>query len=90
MPARNYQDNTTWMQRFQLSLSILCGAAPPLDLCENWIQGLDDELQEWGGVQKATPQWCQNIAIIDSARVLADNPVEGERHEPSNKSPSDC
>lgn len=80
------KDDTTWMERFRHSLTLMCGAEPPLRYCEMWINNEQenncDPLQNWVGVQTKTPSWAQNIGTIDAAHVWADSPVEGENHRP--------
>ena len=79
------KDSTTWMERFRGALTIMCGSEPPLKHCEMWARGEQDEhnsepLQNWVGMQKATPSWAQCIVTIEAAQVWADQPVEGEMH----------
>jgi hypothetical protein len=81
------RDNTTWMERFRDALRLMCGAEPPLQFCEMWIrneqnEAMEDPLQVWVNEQVQTPAWAQGIVTIDAARVWADSPCEGERHQP--------
>ncbi len=76
---------TTWMERFRDALTIMCGAEPPLKMCEMWFANEQDEsqldpLQNWVGMQKGTPKWAQCIVTIDAAQVWADYPEEGKGH----------
>lgn len=75
---------TTWMQRFVDALTIMCGAEPPLELCQEWVDNVEVNgawrLQNWVGMQPATPSWAQCIVTIESAECWADTPVESEIH----------
>jgi hypothetical protein len=81
----NIKGPTTWMERFRDALTIMCGTEPPLKFCEMWVnheqENNADPLQNWVGMQKATPSWAQCIVTIDAAMVWADTPVEGDGHQ---------
>lgn len=75
---------TTWVERFQQSIAIMCGGnTPPLQMCLDWMDKDADsvELQEWAINHAALP-WAQGIGILDAASVLADHPMEGFGHLP--------
>lgn len=65
-----------WTGRFRDALKLLTGEEPPLALARNWAIGVSDDLQDWVG-NTGGPWWCQNIAIIDAATTMADQPIEG-------------
>ena len=75
---------TTYLYRFNEALTILCGAGPPADMLQEWIDDVTVQgahrLQDWVGMQKAVPEWAQCIEIIDAASNLARFPVEDEDH----------
>lgn len=77
---------TTYLQRFREALAVMCGAMPPEDLCQEWLDGVSvngaDRLQNWVGSQVQLPGWAQCIGTIDAAMTWADQPEEGEDHEP--------
>lgn len=73
---------TTYIQRFGDAMQLLCGGNRPTDeMMRAWIDlGLDDhELQDFAA--NNGPEWAQGLAVIDAARVLADQPTEGVDHE---------
>lgn len=84
MSKLNYCQKTTWMERFVDALTLMCGAEPPLEYCQEWIDNVEVDhahrLQNWVGMQESTPFWVQNIGLIDAAQVMADTPTEGEGH----------
>jgi len=73
------------MQRFRHALALLCGAEPPLDFCQEWIDDVETDegyrLQDWVCSQPGTPYWTQGIVLIDAAQVMADTPEEGADHD---------
>lgn len=76
---------TTWMERFRESLAAMCGSVPPLEFCEEWVEGIQvngaDRLQNWVFSKgNRAPKWAQAIVIIDAAQLLADQPEEGAGH----------
>jgi len=77
---------TSWMQRFMGALTLMCGAPPPPDMCQEWIDNVQvnyaDRLQAWVVNQPGTPYWVQGIVTIEAAEVWADSPEEGENHAP--------
>jgi hypothetical protein len=90
-----HANGTTWMERFRGALTIMCGAEPPLKMCEMWINNEQDEhasdpLQNWVGMQKSTPKWAQCIVTIEAAQVWADSPEEGEDHQPKITKETEC
>ena len=62
---------------------VLTGAPnePPGTFLVAWFdkssKRVDDRLQNWVGQQPGVPWWVQNIAVIDAAHVMADQPIEG-------------
>ena len=76
---------TTWMERFRTALRLMCGAEPPEDVCQEWLDDVQvdfaDRLQEWVVNQPGTPEWAQGIATIEAAMTWADNPTEGDGHQ---------
>lgn len=72
---------STWLDRFQSAMFRLCGTRPPADLCWDWIEADGSRLQNWVGIQPATPLWAMNIGVIDAAMILADATVEEEGHQ---------
>jgi hypothetical protein len=86
MKSENH--TTTWIERFQQAIALLCGGnAPPLAMCESWINDNDgdhDELQGFAMEHMALP-WMQGISLIDAAISLADQPEEGCDHLPRVK-----
>lgn len=73
---------TLWITRFTDALEILCGTRPPHDIVYRWLNTDCEKLQDWVGM-RAHPllQHTMNIAIIEAAMLLADQPIEGEGHE---------
>lgn len=77
---------TTWLQRFQQSLTILCGGRePPEDLCRRWQDEVDNDLQDWVP-KESLPPWATGIGTIEAAEAMANSPIESldhaERPEP--------
>ncbi len=76
---------TTYMERFRSALCRMCGAMPPEDICQEWLdhKSVDgvDRLQMWVGSQAGTPNWAQCIVTIEAAMMWADEPTEGVAHE---------
>lgn len=72
---------TTHLQRFGDAMALLCsGHRPPDAMLHDWLTNPDsDALQEFA--IEYGPIWAQGIVVIDAARVLADQPAEGEGHE---------
>lgn len=72
----------TYRDRFIGALLEICGVSNvPVDLVDDWINGVDrdDDLQNWVG--SYGPAWCQNIALLDAASVMADQPIDGAQDE---------
>lgn len=72
---------TLWITRFMDALEVLCGARPPRDIVHAWLSTDCEQLQDWVGM-RAHPllKHTMNIAIIEAAMLLADQPVEAEDH----------
>ena len=70
---------TTYAQRFIAALALLCDSEPSQDLCEQWLAGTSENLQEWV-VSHVRAEWATGIGAIEAAQHLADNPNEGEEH----------
>ena len=81
MAADPKTTTSTWLDRFQSAMFRLCGTRPPADLCWDWIEADGSRLQNWVGIQPATPLWAMNIGVIDAAMILADATVEEEGHQ---------
>ncbi|WP_294636584.1 hypothetical protein [uncultured Aquabacterium sp.] len=77
---------STYEQRFTEAVALICGAEPPPELVEAWIAGEDEALQQWVGGY--APGWVQNIAVLDAAHQLANQPTEGGEHEMRSKQPA--
>jgi hypothetical protein len=76
---------TTWMDRFQHALAIMCGSLPPIEMCQEWVDHIEVNgqyrLQNWiFSKGNKTPQWAQAIVTIDAAQLWADGPEEGAGH----------
>ena len=74
---------TTYAHRFTNAVRLLCGKEPPADMVAGWLdKGADDHgLQEFA--IEHGPAWCQGIALLDAANVMASQPTEGVDHEPA-------
>lgn len=76
---------TTWMERFRQALTKMCGATPPEDMCQEWLDKVSingvDRLQDWVVNQSGTPTWAQGLVTIEVATQWADEPTEGVPHE---------
>lgn len=70
---------TTYLQRFGDAMNLLCGTRPSDNMLQAWIHGTSEKLQEFS--IEFGPEWAQGIAVIDAARVMADQPTEGVDHE---------
>ncbi len=73
---------TTYLQRFRDAVALLCAGQVPSDkLLLDWLDTDNDSfaLQEFA--IEHGPSWAQGIAVLDAARVLADEPTEGVPHE---------
>ena len=73
---------STYAQRFTAAVAVICGVTPPAALVCDWINKEErhDDLQQWVG--SYAPGWVQNIAVLDAAHQMADQPTEGGNHEP--------
>lgn len=73
----------SWHSRFIAALMVLTGAPnePPGAFIAEWFDKdstrVDDRLQNWVGGQPGVLWWAQAIAVIDAARIMADQPIEG-------------
>lgn len=66
---------TKWISRFGDAMQLLCGGKrPPDTMIEAWFMSEDQGLQDFAA--EHGPEWAQGIAVIDAARVLADQPTE--------------
>lgn len=70
---------TTYKQRFEEAVSLLCGKAAPKGMVEAWLSGDSDALQDFAACNG--PDWCQGIVLLDAADCLASEPEEGAGHE---------
>lgn len=79
----NEPELMSWHSRFIAALMVLTGAPhePPDAFIVEWFDKdstrVDDRLQNWVGMQPGVPWWAQAIAVIDAARIMADQPIEG-------------
>ena len=74
--------STTWIDRFTDALEVLCGTRPPRNIVRSWLNSDCEALQDWVGMRgRPILSHTMNIAIIEAAMILADQPVEGEDHE---------
>jgi hypothetical protein len=78
---RMIQPGSKWIDRFQEALRLLTGSQPTIEMCKAWVADDNEDLQEWVNTQRHTPEWVQGIAIIDAARLMATQPVDGEGHQ---------
>lgn len=83
---------TTYLGRFRDALTLMCGAEPPLKMCEDWesntqVDGVD-QLQDWVISQPAVPAWAMGIVTIEAAQIWALSPVESEGHLDKGEDPS--
>lgn len=76
---------STYAQRFTAAVAAICGVTPPAALVCDWINKEErhDDLQQWVG--SYAPGWVQNIAVLDAAHQMADQPTEGGNHEPAQQ-----
>ena len=76
---------STYAQRFTAAVAVICGVTPPAALVCDWINKEErhDDLQQWVG--SYAPGWVQNIAVLDAAHQMADQPTEGGNHEPAQQ-----
>lgn len=76
---------STYAQRFTAAVAVICGVTPPVALVCDWINKEErhDDLQQWVG--SYAPGWVQNIAVLDAAHQMADQPTEGGNHEPAQQ-----
>ena len=78
---------TTHKERFINAVTQLTGRIPPESMVDEWLGNVEvngaHRLQDWVG-EAALPGnvgWAQNIAILDAAEVLAEQPIEGDGHQ---------
>lgn len=84
MPVEDNAPVTTFLQRFGDAMERLCEGSRPSDAL--MVAWLDPALDDFGLQEFAIehgPEWAQGIAVIDAARLLAEQPAEGEDHEPA-------
>jgi hypothetical protein len=80
---------TTYKQRFTAAVQALVGKKPPASHVDHWLgdnakEALHWPLQDWVNANtKGTMGHIQGIAILDAAHHVAENPDEGENHEPA-------
>jgi len=76
--SKTYTD-IPYEQRFTEALEFILKRRPPAELVRDWLNPDSDgcALQNWVG-EEETLHWVQNIAILDAARMMADQPCEGE------------
>ena len=73
---------TTYLRRFGDVLTLLCAGHRPTDeIMAAWLDTRRDDLRLQEFACEHGPVWAQGIAVIDAARVLADQPTEGVKHE---------
>lgn len=83
MGMTNEPELMSWHSRFIAALMVLTGAPnePPDAFIAEWFDKdstrVDDRLKNWVGGQPGVPWWAQAIAVIDAARIMADQPIEG-------------
>ncbi|WP_176016625.1 hypothetical protein [Burkholderia sp. BCC0398] len=71
---------TAYIDRFVGALGLLCRRKPTRELCEQWLNHENDDLQSWA-IDNRCIYWQTGIGAIEAAQHLADNPEEGEGHE---------
>jgi hypothetical protein len=72
---------TTYLQRFGDAMQCLCGVRPADEMLTSWLdKNVDDDRLQRFAIEHG-PAWAQGIAIIDAARLMADQPTEGVSHE---------
>ena len=74
---------TDWLDRFEDALTVMCGAKPPREECETWMnaaKGDDGQkpLLDWVSRQHGAPIWSQSITTTAAAKVWADTPAEAK------------
>lgn len=74
---------TLWITRFMDALEVLAGARPPREIVHSWLNSDCEKLQDCVGMRGRSmlARHTMNIAIIEAAMLLADQPIEGEGHE---------
>jgi hypothetical protein len=71
---------TTWVERFQAAMALLCDGRRPTEIMIfDWFVGDGEELQQWAS-ENGSLGWHQGIALIDAACTIADQPEEGAGH----------
>ncbi len=81
--ASDWTTPTSYLLRFGDALQSLCrGRRPTEAMMGAWLDTDDEQLQTF--CCDHGPSWAQGIAVIDAARVLADQPTEGPPHEYRN------
>lgn len=70
---------TTYEQRFIEAFTLLCGGRKPaIKMVQDWLSHESEALQDFA--VSNGPSWCQGIALIDAAHLMAENPEEGFGH----------
>ena len=78
--CNDWRKPTKYLDRLGDALELLClGNRPSDKLITDWIEHTSEELQRF--CSNNGPSWAQGIVIIDSAEILANDPVEGPAHE---------
>lgn len=72
---------TTYLRRFGDAMERLCGVRPSDAEMLAWLDPDQDSFTLQDFACEHGPSWAQGIAVIDAARLLADQPTEGVGHE---------
>jgi hypothetical protein len=73
----NWRVPTTYLQRLGDALALLCAGNRPTDeMMMAWLHPERDDIRLQAFACEHGPSWAQGIAVIDAARVLADQPTE--------------
>jgi hypothetical protein len=76
----DWRTPTTLLQRMSDAVALLCGGKRPSNaMVQGWLDNTSEELQNFAASHG--PAWAQGIGLLDAARVMADQPVEGVDHE---------
>lgn len=79
---------TTHTQRIADVMQALCAGKRPSDeIVTAWLSDPDDSRLQEFAIEHG-PTWAQGIAVVDAARLLAEQPTEGVDHEFIAPSPS--
>jgi len=78
----DWRTPTTYLRRLGDALALLCAGHRPADeMMSAWLDTERDDMRLQEFACDHGPSWAQGIAVIDAARVLADQPTEGVEHE---------